>query len=93
MTNKIFIYAAIAIIAYYFIHKHLVRRKYMKPFLEMGFGEGYLSKFSTDELFVSWNYLKNYSLKKILLTPSVDPVLYAKVKAVNDKYHIFSNIT
>lgn len=64
----------------------------MKPFLDMGFGKLYLSKFTTDELFVAWNYLKNYSLKGIQLTPSIDANLYAKVKAMNDKFKIFSNI-
>lgn len=64
----------------------------MKPFIEMGFSELYLSKFSTDELYTIWNYLENYSLKKIPLTPNVDSALYAKTKAVNDKYHIFSNL-
>lgn len=89
---KYILYIAIAFVLYYFIHKQLVRRKYMKPFLEMGFGEGYLGKFSTDELFTAWNYLENYSLKGIALTPNVDINLYSKVKAINDKYHIFSNI-
>lgn len=92
MKNKIFIYGAIALVVYYFLSKYLKRKKYMKPFLEMGFGSEYLSKFSTNELFIIWDYLKNYSLKKITLTPNIDPVFYAKVKAVNNKYHIFSNI-
>lgn len=64
----------------------------MKPFIAMGFGEAYLSKFNNRELFIAWNYLKNYSLKGISLTPSVDAELYAEVKAMNDKFHIFSNI-
>jgi hypothetical protein len=77
---------------YYFISLNMKRHKYMKPFLDMGFSEYYLSKFSTDELFTAWNYLKNYSLKGIQLTPQVDYNLYMKVKAMNDKYQIFSNI-
>jgi hypothetical protein len=92
MKKYIFIYATIALFVYYFLSKYLKRKKYMKPFLEMGFSEMYLNRFSTDELFTSWNYLENYSLKKIQLTPEIDPLLYAKVKAVNDKFKIFSNI-
>lgn len=68
------------------------RSKYMKPFIDMGFSKDYLSKFTSDELFTAWNYLKNYSLKGINLTPAIDPVLYAKTKAMNDKYKIFSNL-
>lgn len=82
----------ILLAAYYFLSKYLKRRKYMKPFLEMGFGELYLSKFTTDELFTAWNYLKNYSLKGIRLTPEIDANLYYKVKTMNDKFNIFSNI-
>jgi hypothetical protein len=90
--KKVIFFLAIAVVVGYFVNKALKRRKYMKPFLDMGFGEFYLSKFSTDELFNSWNYLKNYSMKGIALTPNVDPVLYAKVKSINDKYKIFSNL-
>lgn len=92
MNKYIFVYAAIALVLYYFLHKYLQRKKYMNPFIEMGFSEYFLSKFSDDELFTIWNYLENYSLKKIPLTANVNPVLYAKVKAINDKYNIFSNI-
>lgn len=90
--QRTIIYLIIAVVVYYFLHKYLRRRKYMKPFLEMGFSEYFLDKFSTDELFTIWNYLENYSIKKIKLTPSIDPVLYAKIKAINDRYNIFSNI-
>lgn len=92
MKGKIFIYLIIAGVLYYFISKQIRRKKYMQPFLEMGFSKYYLSKFTTEELFLIWNYLKNYSLKGIALTPSVDANLYNRVKAINDKYHIFSNL-
>lgn len=64
----------------------------MQPFIDMGFSKEYLNKFTTDQLFDIWNYLKNYSLKGIPLTPNIDFALYSRVKAINDKYHIFSNL-
>ena len=91
-VKKYALYTAIGLAIYYFSMKYIKRQKYMKPFLDMGFGKLYLSKFTTDELFHAWNYLKNYSLKGIKLTPEVDAELYAKVKAMNDKYKIFSNL-
>lgn len=90
--KKVLLYLAIAAVLYYFVSKYLKKEKYMKPFLDMGFSRYFLSKFTGDELYNSWNYLKNYSMKGVPLTANADPILYAKVKALNDKYHIFSNL-
>ncbi len=90
--KKLFIFIIVAFLLYYFIHKFLKRKKYLDFFKDMGFGESLLSKFTTDELFNSYNYIVNYSRKGIKLTASIDPMLYSKVKSINDKYHIFTNL-
>jgi hypothetical protein len=88
--KKIAIYLIIAAVAYYFLDRYLKHRKYYNFFRDLGFGDKYLAQYSQDELFTSWNYIVNYVRKGITLTPNVDPELYAKVKAVNDKYHNFT---
>lgn len=92
MKTKIFIYVAIVIILYYFLHKYLVRKKYLDFFKEMGFGNLLLSKFTTRELMLSKDYITNYSRKGIELNNNNNPELYKEIKEINNRYHIFSSI-
>jgi len=87
---KYILYVLVAFALYYLVHKYLRRKKFIDFFhKELGFGIEYMNKFTTEELADSYNYVKNYSNKGIVMTAKIDPVLYAKLKAINDKYHIF----
>ena len=97
--KKVLIYIVVGAVLYYLLKKFLKRKKYENYFIkELGFGDKYLSKFTTDELVTIYSYLKNYSRKGIVLTQSVSPEFYNKVVAVNNKAFniygtkIFSNI-
>lgn len=90
---KYILYAVILIALYYFGMKYLEHKKYYNFFhKELGFGDNYLKRFTNEELKICYDYVKNYSNKGIALTPSNNPVFYAKVKAINDKFNIFSSI-
>lgn len=90
--KKLAIGIALILVAYYFVSKYMRRDKYIRYFKDIGFGDVFLSKFSTDELYYSYSYVENYARKGIKLTPNVDPDLYEKVKAIDNKFHIFTNL-
>ncbi len=96
--KKVLIYIIVGAVLYYFLKKFLKRKKYENYFKQMGFGDKYMSKFTTEELVTIHSYLQNYSKKGIILTPNISLSFYNKVKAVNDKAKsiygvpIFTNI-
>lgn len=59
---------------------------------ELGFGDEFLNKFSSDELKASYIYINDYSREGKKLTANNNPELYKQIKAINDKFHIFTNI-
>lgn len=90
---KYILYAVILFALYYFGVKYLKHKKYYDFFhKELGFGDNYLKRFTEKELAICYDYIHNYANKGIQLTASNNPVFYAQVKAINDKFNIFSSI-
>lgn len=82
----------ILLIALLTLKRYLRRKKFLDFFKDMGFGDVLLSKFSTNELADSYSYINNFSRKNIELTILNNPDFYKRVKAINDKFHIFTNL-
>jgi hypothetical protein len=94
MSNKytpyIILFILLAVAVWYF---YIRKSKYYLFFQkELGFGDILLDKFTRQELEDSYYYIKSYTRNGVTLTPDLDPAFYARIKAINDKFHIFSSI-
>jgi len=94
MSNKTTIYIVLGILAVVLVWYFFIRKsKYYKFFnTELGFGDLFLEKFTEQELRDSYYYIKRYTRNGVPLTYDKDPDFYTRIKAINDKFHIFTSI-
>jgi len=92
--NRTTLYIVLGIIAAVVIWRFFIyKSKYYKFFqTELGFGDILLDKFTERELEDSYYYIKRYTRNGVQLTYDKDPSFYTRIKAINDKFHIFSSI-
>jgi len=89
MKKENIIIIAIALIVIYFLW-FKKKSKYYRFFQSLGFGTVLLDQFNNQELKDSYDYINNYTRKGIELTKSRDAEFYNRIKAINDKFHIFN---
>lgn len=92
--NRTTLYIVIIIIlAVVYWRVFMYKSKYYRFFQqELGFGDILLDKFTEQELKDSYYYIKRYTRNGVQLTYEKDPNFYTRIKAINDKFHIFSSI-
>lgn len=90
--KRFILYIIVAAVAYYAINKFLQRKKYLDYLHSLGFRIA--DDMTGDEVKTSYIYLHDYARKygaqagKMLQDYS--PLLYAKAKAISQKYQIFN---
>jgi len=87
---KIIILVLTLAVITYFVKQYAEKKRLVAYFKkELGFGEGYLKKFSADELKTIYKYLNEYSRQQRKLTEDSNPNLFRKMVLVNRKYNLF----